>query len=76
MNNFIKKTTKGKLGMNRQTDLGEHNLFNDVKDLKDYNDPDQRMEEAAILAIQEELHGGGVGANFGMDQQAEAHEEA
>ena len=30
------------------------------------------MEAAAIQALQDEMQGGGIGANFGVDQQADA----
>ena len=50
-------------------------MFNDVMNLKDFNDPDQKMEAAAIQALQEELGGGGIGANFGMDQPTDAVQE-
>lgn len=45
--NFAKKTSKGRLGT-QKSDLGEINLFNDVKDLKGMDDPDAKMEAAAL----------------------------
>jgi hypothetical protein len=51
VNNFIKKTSKGRLQQTRKTEFGDIDLFNDVMNLIDYKDPDQKMEAAAIQAL-------------------------